>query len=94
MLLRKGIYPYEYMDGWERFDETSLTDKKAFYSILNINNIKDVDYRNAQKNFEELKIKNLGDYHDLYVQSDSLLLTSVFENFRIEFIQIYEIDSA
>ena len=81
------------MDGWERFDETSLTDKKAFYSILNINNIKDVDYRNAQKNFEELKIKNLGDYHDLYVQSDSLLLTSVFENFRIEFIQIYEIDS-
>ena len=82
------------MDGWERFDETSLTDKKAFYSILNINNIKDVDYRNAQKNFEVLKIKNLGDYHDLYVQSDSLLLTSVFENFRIEFIQIYEIDSA
>ena len=82
------------MDGWERFDETSLTDKKTFYSILNINNIKDVDYRNAQKNVEELKIKNLGDYYYLYVQSDTLLLSSVFENFRIEFIQIYEIDPA
>ena len=62
------------MDSWERFDETSLPDKETFYSNLIIKYIKDVDYRYAQKVFEELKLRNLGDYHDLYVQSDTLCL--------------------
>ena len=84
LLLRKGFYPYEYMDSWERFDETSLPDKEAFYSSLNIEDITDVDYRHAKKVFKNFNNKNLGDYHDLYVQSDTLLLADVFENFRNE----------
>ena len=43
-LLRKGVYPYEYMDSWERFNETSLPDKKAFYSKLDLEDISDKDY--------------------------------------------------
>ena len=82
MLLRKGVCPYEYMDSWERFDEISLPDKKAFYSQLYLENITDEDYTHAQKVLEKLKLKNLGDYHDLYVQSDALLLADVFENFK------------
>ena len=82
------------MDSWERFDETSLPDKKAFYSELYLEDITDEDYTHAQKVFEELKLKNLGDYHDLYVQSDTLLLANVFENFRNKFIEINELDPA
>ena len=82
------------MDSWESFNETSLPDTKAFYSKLNFENIIDKDYTHAQKMFEELKVKNLRDYHDLYVQSDTLLLADVFENFRNKCIEIYELDSA
>ena len=82
MLLRKGVYSYEYIDSWQRFDETSLPDKEAFYSNLNMEDITDVYYRHGKKVFEYLINKNLGDYHDLYVQSDTFLLADVFENFR------------
>ena len=92
LLLRKGVYPYEYMESWERFDETSLPDKKAFYSELHIEDITNADYTNAQKIFEKLKLKDLGDYYDLYVQSDTLLLADVFENFRNMCLEIYELD--
>ena len=91
LLLRKGVYPYEYMDSWERFDETSLPDKEAFYSKLNLEDITDEDYEHAQKVFG---IKNLAEYHDLYVQSDTLLLADVFENFRDKCIVIYELEPA
>ena len=82
LLLRKGVYPYEYMDTWERFNETSLPDKEAFYSNLNMEDITDIDYRHATRVFKNLSNKNLGDYHDFYVHSDTLLLADVFENFR------------
>ena len=62
------------MDSWERFDEVSLPDRKAFYSELYLEEITAKDKKYAQKVFEELKLKNLGDYHDLYVQSDTLFL--------------------
>ena len=94
LLLRKGVYPYEYMDSWERFNETSLPDKKAFYSELNLEDITDKDYEHAQKVWEVFEIKNLGEYHDLYVQSNTLLLADVFENFRDKCIEIYELDPA
>ena len=94
LLLRKGVYPYEYMDSWERFNETSLPDKKAFYSELNLEDITDKDYAHAQKVFEEFKLKNLGGDHDFYVQNDTLLLADVFENFRNTCIEIYELDLA
>ena len=92
MLLRKGVYPYEYMDSWEKFDETVLPPKKAFYSNLNLENISDEDYVHAQKVWDVFKIKNLGEYHDLYVKIDTLLLADIFENFRNMSLDIYELD--
>ena len=80
LLLRKGVYPYEYMDNWERFNETSLPSKESFYSNLNMENIEDIDYRHGNNLFNKFKLNNLGDYHDLFVQSDTLLLADVFEN--------------
>ena len=82
LFLRKGVYPYKHIDSWERFDETSLPDKEAFYSSLNMENITDVDCRHAKRVFKDLSNKNLGDYHELYVQSDTLLFADVFENFK------------
>ena len=82
LLLRKGVYPYEYMDIWERLNETSLPSKEDFYSNLNMENIDDIDYRHGNNVFKIFKLENLGDYHDLYVQSGTLLLADVFENFR------------
>ena len=94
LLLRKGVYPYEYMDNWERFDETSLPDKESSYSSLNMENIDDIDYRHSNNVFEKCKLKNVGEYHDLYVQSDTLLLADVFENFRNMCIKVYKLDPA
>ena len=74
LLLRKGVYPYEYMDNWERFDETSLPNKDSFYSNLNMENIDDIDYRHGNNVFKRFKLKNLGEYHDFYVQSDTYYL--------------------
>ena len=70
------------MDSWEKFNEASLADKKDFYSEFNKENITDKDYAHAQKVWKVSEIKNLGEYHDLYVQSDTFLLADVFENFR------------
>ena len=81
------------MDSWERFDRTSLPDKEAFYSKLNLEDITDKDYARAQKVWEVFQIKNLGEYYDLYVQSDTLLLANpLFENFRDKCIEIYGLD--
>ena len=82
------------MDRWERFNETSSHHQEAFYSSLNMENIADVDYRHTKRVFKNLNNKNLGDYHDLYVQSDTLMLADVVENFRNKCIEIYELDSA
>ena len=94
LLLRKGVYPYEYMDNWERFNETSLPNKESFYSNINMENIEDIDYRHDNNVFKRFKLKNLGEYHDLYVQSDTLLLADVFENFRNTCLEVYELDPA
>ena len=91
-VLRKGVYPYKYMDNWERFDETSLPNKESFYSNLNMENIEDIDYRHGNNVFKRFKLKNLGEYHDLYVKSDTLLLADVFENFRDTCLKVYELD--
>ena len=72
----------------------SLPDKRAFYSECYLEDITDKDYTHAQKMFKELKLKNLGDHHDLYVESDTLLFADVFENFRNKYIEIYELDPA
>ena len=95
LLLRKGVYPYEYMDSWEKFNETSLPSKEDFYSSLNMEDIDHIDYRHGNNVFKGFKLENLGDYHDhYYVQSDALLLADVFENFRDMCIKEYELDPA
>ena len=93
-LLTKGVYPYEYMDSWEKFNETSLPSKEDFYSNLNKEDVVDIDYRHGSNVFKGFKLENLGDYHDLYVQSHTLLLPDVFENFRDMCIKEYELDPA
>ena len=94
LLLRKGVYLYEYIDSWEKFNEISLPPKEAFYSELNLEDIKDEDYEHAQKVWEVFEIKNLGEYQDLYVQCDTLLLADIFENFMDKCIEIHELDPA
>ena len=94
LLLRKGVDPYEYMDTCQRFSEISLPSKEDFYSNLNMEDISDIDYRHANNVFKRFKLENLGDYHDLYVQSDTLLLADVFNNFRDMCIKEYELDPA
>ena len=94
LLLRKGVYPYEYMDNWERFNEELLPGKEYFYSELNKEDITKKEYEHTQKVWKEFNIKNLGEYHDLYVQSDTTLLADVFENFRDKCLEIYELDPA
>ena len=92
MLLRKGVYPYEYMDGWDKFNKTSIPSKELFYSNLTMENITKMAYIYANNVFKTFKLNNLGDYHDLYIQSDTLLLADVFENFRKACIETYELD--
>ena len=82
------------MDNWERFNETLLPSNESFYSNLNMENIDDIDYRNGNNVFKRFKLKNPGEYHDLYVQSDTLLLADVFENFRNTCLKVYELDPA
>ena len=93
-MLRKSVYPYEYADTWERFSEISLPSKKDFYSNLNMEDISDIDYRHANNVFKVFKLENLGDSHDLYVQSDTFLLADVFNNFRDMCLKEYELDPA
>ena len=92
LLLRKGAYPYEYMDSWERFNEVTLLNKNAFYSKLYLENITDEDIYMLKKYLKSLNLKNLDEYHDLYVQGDTLLLADVFENFRNKCVEICELD--
>ena len=81
-MLRKCVYLYEYTDDWEKFNETSLLEKEDFYSHLNMEDVTDADYTHAKRVCKDFEMKNLRECHDLYVQSDKLLLADVFENFR------------
>ena len=72
---------YEYMEDWEKFNET-LPKKEDFYSHLNMKDITDADSAYAKRVSKYFKIKNSGNYYVLYVQSDTLLLADVFENFK------------
>ena len=94
LLLQKGVYPYEYMDDWQKLNETSLPEKEDFYSHLNMEDITDADYTQAKRVCKGFEIKNLGEYHDLYVPSDTLLLVNVFENFTNICLKIYQLDLA
>ena len=92
LLIRKGIYPYEYMDSWDKFEETSLPPTKHFYSSLNMSGISDADHKHACSVCREFKIRNIGEYHDLYLRTDVVLLTNVFESFRQVCLESYGLD--
>ena len=94
LLLRKGVYPYEYIDSVDRLSETELPPKSAFYSKLNDSDISDEDYEHAQTVWKEFGFKTLREYHDLYNESDVLLLADVFENFRDVCMNNYKLDPA
>ena len=90
--MKKVVYPYQYMDEWERFNETSLPNKESFYSNLDMEDIKDFDCNHAKRVYKDFEIKNLGEYYDLYLESDALLLTNGFEYFRKIYWEMYELD--
>ena len=92
LLLRKGVYPYEYMDDWKKLNETSLREKKDFYSHVNMEDITDADYTHAKRVFKDFEIKKIGKYHDLYIKSDTLLVDDVFNNFRNMCLEINGLD--
>ena len=93
LMARKGVYPYDYMDSFEKFNE-KLPSKEDFYSILNNEYISDEDYKHAQNVWNTFKLKSMGEYHDLYLKSDILLLADVFENFRKTCLEYYKLDPA
>ena len=94
LLLKKGIYPYEHMDSFERFGKTKLPEKEKFYSSLSGKGLTDEDYAHVKEVWTTFGCQNLGDYHDLYVVTDTLLLADVFENFRKVCQDKYGLDPA
>ena len=94
LLTRKGVYPYEYVNSWDRFNETQLPPISAFHSNLNMSSISEEDYQHAQRVWKEFGIHNLGDYHDLYLRTDVVLLANMFEAFRDTCLKHYKLDPA
>ena len=94
LVKRKGVYPYDYIDTLERLKETKLLPKEAFYSKLNNEDISDEDYTHAKKVWEVFEMKHLQGYHNLYNETDVLLLANVFENFRNLCLENYNLDPA
>ena len=94
LLSRKGIYPYDYMNSIKKFSEEKLPPKEKLFSKLNDCEVSDEDYNHAQRIWKEFGIKNLGEYHDLYLKSDVLLLADVFEEFRNVCLENYSLDPA
>ena len=94
LLTRKGVYPYDYVSSIEKLSETQLPPKEEFYSKLNDENVSDEDYQHAINVWNTFKCKIIRDYHDLYLKSDVLLLTDVFENFRKTRLHHYNLDPA
>ena len=92
LMSQKGVYPYDFIDSFEKFNQMKQPSKDQFYSILNDQNITDDEYHHAKKVWNTLMIKTMGEYHDLYLVSDVLLLTDVFENFRKTCMQYYKLD--
>ena len=94
LITKKGVYPYDYMDDFNKFKEEGLLSIENFYSKLTDEDISDEDYNHAENVWEEFKCKTMGDYHDLYLKSDVLILADVFENFRKTGKEYYNLDPA
>jgi len=94
LVRRKGVYPYEYVDSYERLDEIKLPSNEAFYSQLTRQHISDADYRHGQQVWSAFRCQTLGDYHNIYLRTDVLVLAAVFESFRSVSMQHYGLDPA
>ena len=94
LLLKKGVYPYEYMNDWKKFEEPELPSHNEIYSNLYLKNISKEDFKHAQNVWKTFNIKNSEEYHDLYVQSDTTQLADIFEQFRTLCLKEYELDPA
>ena len=94
LLTRKGVFPYDYVSSLKKLDEKQLPPKEEFYSKLNDEHISDEDYQHALNVFRKFNCKSIRDYHDLYLKSDVLLLSDVFENFRKTCLKHYKLDPA
>lgn len=94
LLTRKGVYPYDYMSDWDKFGDTELPGKNSFFNSLTGEQINDSDYAHAQSIWSIFKIKNMGEYTDLYLKTDVLLLSDIFENFRLICKLNYQLDPA
>ena len=94
LLCRKGVYPYEYMDSFTRFNETKLPEKEKYYSILRNEGITDEEYNFTKEMWTRFKLKNLGQLHDIYMNTDVMLLADVFESFRKTSLEKYKLDPA
>ena len=94
LLLEKRIYPYEYMTDWDKFKKTKLPLREAFYSKLNMTGVGNEDYEHANRVWKEFGLKDLGEYHDLYLKTDVILLANVFEAFRKVCLKNYGLDPA
>ena len=92
LLKQKGFYPYEYMDSEEKFNDTKLPPREAFYSKLSGKGITEKDYNHAGDVWNIFKMKTFKEYHELYNITDVLLLADVFENFRDLCLKIYGLD--
>ena len=92
LMKQKGVYPYDHMDSFDKFNKTELPTKEEFYSILNNEHITDEQYEHAKNVWNTFILQSMGDYHDLYLKSDILLLADVFENFRKTCLQYYKLD--
>ncbi|XP_052806652.1 uncharacterized protein LOC128235904 [Mya arenaria] len=92
LLLRKGVYPYEYMDSFDKFEDRELPSKEQFYSTIKKEHISNEDYEHAQTVFRTFEMSSMADYHDLYLKTDVLLLSDIFESFRNLCLQQYELD--
>lgn len=94
LLLRKGVYPYDYMGSAERLQEKALPPRKAFTSLLRQDECSTEDYEHAQLVWKTFKCERFIDYHNLYLKCDVLLLADVFESFRATAMQNYGLDPA
>ena len=94
LLIRKGVYPYDYMDSFDKFNETVLPPVNEFYSQLNDSNVNQKVYEHALKVWAHFDIKNMGEYHDLYLKTDVILLADIFENFRDVCLKYCKLDPA
>ena len=94
LIKQKGFYPYEFMDTEEKFNDTKLPPREAFYSKLSGRGISEKDYKHAWNVWNTFKMKTFKDYHELYNETDVLLLADVFENFRNLCLKIYGLDPA